>query len=272
MAWVESLYENVDWRGGESETATMKFLVGDVASEAEARAAVLEVAPKQYEGLFRQKPSASPAGRDSYDVEVTYTAKKPDSETGENPDDNDQPIDVEFDMSVGTQHVTQAIAQLAKYAKGGETAPENYGAIGVTESGVAGVDVPSPQMRIRIRKEVYLAQLNWNYIALLYAMGGCTNSAPWHVFAIGEARFLGARIATKTSTKATLEFSFEISPNATNLVVGEITGIAKPGWAYMDVMYREKLVSTTPMMIVQEPVAVYIDQVSREANFNELGV
>jgi len=52
-----------------------------------------------------------------------------------------------FDTGGGTQHVTQSIANVGKYSASGFTAPDFFGAIGVTDDRVEGTDVTVQPLR-----------------------------------------------------------------------------------------------------------------------------
>lgn len=49
-----------------------------------------------------------------------------------------------FDTGGGAQHITQSLANVARYAPPGQTAPNFKGAIGVTADSVEGVDITVP--------------------------------------------------------------------------------------------------------------------------------
>ena len=50
--------------------------------------------------------------------------------------------------------------------------------------------------------------------------------------------FKGARGSKHGQDLWELSFEFSRSPNKTGIVVGEITGINKKGWQYLDILYR----------------------------------
>jgi len=52
-----------------------------------------------------------------------------------------------------------------------------------------------------------------------------------------------------------------MSENATGLTIGSIAGVAKLGWEYIWIKYKDKPVAGKP---TKEPEAVYVDQVYKE--------
>ena len=55
------------------------------------------------------------------------------------------------------------------------------------------------------------------------------------------------------------------------LTIGDITGIVKSGWAYLWLRYQE-VEDTTAKMLIQKPIAAYVEQVYREGDFSLLGI
>jgi hypothetical protein len=55
-----------------------------------------------------------------------------------------------FDTSGGSQHITQALQNIANYAPSGSTAPNYQGAVGVTHDSVEGVDITPMVMPVRL--------------------------------------------------------------------------------------------------------------------------
>ena len=109
----------------------------------------------------------------------------------------------------------------------------------------------------------------WGYVALesdLQTIYGATFDHKT------ETPGLGAEIKEDFFTeKWEGNFRFAASANAVDLVVGSITGIAKKGWEYLWVRYREEE-DTVAHALVMTPVAVYVEQVYLEADLNDLGI
>ena len=159
----------------------------------------------------------------------------------------------------------------------GQTAPDFSGAIGVTHDNVEGVDINIPVFSFNVNRIIAKAAMTATYIANLYVLTGKVNNDTFTVnvdgvdltFAAGECLFLGASGGQRGSDDWEIGFRFAGSPNAANLTVGLITGIAKKGWEYMWVRYADAE-DADAKAIVKKPIAVYIEKVYDDGNFNLL--
>jgi len=68
-----------------------------------------------------------------------------------------------------------------------------------------------------------------------------------------------------------LTFRFACSPNATGLVVGDITGIDKLGWDYLWVRYAT-YEDSSGRSLVQRPASVHVDRVLVPSDYSALGI
>lgn len=109
------------------------------------------------------------------------------------------------------------------------------------------------------------------YKAILFALTGKVNAAPWHGFAAGEVLFLGASGSKRSNGDWEITFRFAASPNVSGLTVGSITGISKEGWHYMWVRYADTE-DAGSKSVVKKPVAVYIERVYDYGDFSLLGI
>ncbi len=107
------------------------------------------------------------------------------------------------------------------------------------------------------------------YKNTLFDLTGKVNISSFRSLPTGSVLFLGASGATRGQDDYEISFRFAASPNQVGLVVGSITGIAKKGWEYMWVRYEDAVDSGAQ---VKQPVAVYIEQVYRYADFRLLGI
>ena len=85
------------------------------------------------------------------------------------------------------------------------------------------------------------------------------------------AKYFSIFVNTATTTPEGISFKFAASPNATGLVVGDITGIAKKGWEYLWVRYADAE-DTSAKVLVKKPIAAYVEQVYPYGNFAGLGI
>ena len=177
-----------------------------------------------------------------------------------------------FDTGGGFQHVTQSIRTRGRYAPAGQTAPNYQGAIGVTGSGVEGVDIQVPAYHFTETHFMADAQVTPAYKMALFATTGCVNDDWFRGFAPGELLFLGASGAKRGSEQWELTFRFSALPNQSNIQIGEITGITKYGWDYLWVQYEDD-VDEDAVKLIKKPTAVYVEQVFPAALFSiSLGI
>jgi hypothetical protein len=80
--------------------------------------------------------------------------------------------------------------------------------------------------------------------------------------------FLGASGTYSTANETwSMAYKYAASPTQTGLVIGDITGVYKPGWAYLWVRYQDQK-DTTANVAVKKPVAVYVNQVYRQESWS----
>jgi len=176
-----------------------------------------------------------------------------------------------FDTGGGTQHITQSMATVGKYAPEGKTAPDFKGAIGVTHDSVEGVDITTPVYNFSETHYLAASVVTPDYKAALFNLTGKTNNASWNGFAAGECLFLGAAGSKRGDDDWEITFRFAASPNKTGLTVGDITVGAKWGWEYLWVRYADE-VDDAKKQIVKKPVTAYVEKVYDLTNFSGLGL
>ncbi len=232
------------------------------APDVVAHAALIAGSPALYGGLIRQTSHIERIAEDAWEGSVRYGA--PDApEIGES--------SFSFDTGGGNQHVTQSLGTVGAYAAPGGTAPNFRGAIGVTQDSVEGVDVTVPVYSFSETHSLAASAVTGAYKAALFFLTGAVNNAPFKGFAAGEVLFLGASGSKRGQDDWEITFKFAASPNATGLVVGDITGIAKKGWEYLWVRYADAE-DTSARVLVKKPVAAYVEQVYPYGNFAGLGI
>jgi hypothetical protein len=187
-----------------------------------------------------------------------------------------------FDTTGGTQHITQAKEHISTTCASGETAPDFQGAIGVTDDSVEGCDVTVPVFSFSVTRYMAAASVTSEYVGKLFALTGKTNNASWSVtvtvggvpltltFNEGEALFLGASGSPRGDNTWEITGRFAASPNATNLSIGGLTGIAKKGWEYLWVQYKDKK-DTGAKCVLKKPKCVVVDRVYDSGSFGDLG-
>ncbi len=186
----------------------------------------------------------------------------------------DEPV-FTFDTSGRTEHVVTSGptgGTIARYAPDGFQAPDFKGLIGVTPDGVEGVDVPRGQFVFSETHFIDDGQVTTGYKLLLRNLTGTSNDAIFKGHAAGECVFLGAFGRKRgVSGKWEITFTFISEQNATDLTVGDITGIAKQGSDYLWVLFEDD-VDDTAHKLVKVPRAVYVERVARRTDFSLLGI
>lgn len=238
-------------------------------------------------------------GDDAWQLTVTYVSAGADDDLKPDPLRRSR----SFDTSGGTQHITQSpfyddtttavvdettglpivtrnVTGERRYAKSGETAPDQQGAIGVDANSVNGVDVVVPALQWTETYDVPAQYVTTAYIKQASFVTGCVNDAAFRGFRAGEVLFLGATGSQEWDTERgngpwSLSYRFVASPNHGDgetlkaLKVGDITGIEKKGHEYLWIRY-EDVVETASLL--KRPRYVYVNQVYPSASFAGLGI
>ncbi len=102
---------------------------------------------------------------------------------------------------------------------------------------VVGVDVPFNQTRIVISYRHPQMFLNHAYLRAVGKLVGHPNNDTFLGYDPGEIAYAGGN-ATESEAEASAEYSFEVSRNETNLVVGGITIAVKKGFDVISPVYK----------------------------------
>ena len=259
---VQERFESRESTEGDSPSVDLQFWIGGTDDDLVAKAALLSASPVWYDGLVRQSANTKPVGPGLWDGVVRYgPRKKP--ETGEST--------FQFDTGGGQQKITQSLQTVQKKAPPGKTAPDFKGAIGVTHDNVEGVEITIPVYNFSETHYVAAADVTGAYKAALFALTGKVNNAAFRGFSAGEVLFLGASGSKRGEEDWEISFKFAASPNATNLTVGDITGINKKGWEYLWVRYADDE-DANAKVLIKKPIAAYVEKVYEEGDFSGLGI
>ncbi len=107
----------------------------------------------------------------------------------------------------------------------GDDPPDFQGAIGFSTDSVEGTDITIPVYNFKETHYIPALLVTPAYKATLFALTGKVNPFPFKGFAPGEVLFLGASGSQRGTEDWEIAFKFAASPNATDLKVGDITGI-----------------------------------------------
>jgi len=158
-----------------------------------------------------------------YEVSVTYSPT--DRQTGS--------YLVRVEHAAGTAKAT-AGERIAGYPSG--SAADNGGVIWNGEE-VVGVDVPFNQTRIVISYRHPAMFLNHTYLRNIGTLVGRPNNDTFLGYDPGEIAYTGGN-ATESECEASAEYSFEVSRNESNLVVGGVTISEKKGFDIVSPVYK----------------------------------
>lgn len=263
------------------------YIVLDADDEDAARAAVILEAPEDYQAVPIGDVSIEEVGYRIYTATVRYASSVRDEappEAGEDPGPEGnapgagnpaggasgaEPMGREWSLSTGggTRHITRSLETINSYAAPGRTAPNFKGLIGVSEDGVAGVDILAAEPTIRV--SLRFAQITLGYFLRVCAMTPSVNRSPWQGFAQGELLFAGGEMNYRDGDAWSVSFEFKYSPNEYGFKVGDIMIDYKWGWDYLWVAYEQ---GTNANKIVQTPYAAYVEAVYKFSDFNKLGI
>jgi len=200
--------------------------------------------------IYRDDVRIKRTAFNQWDVEVPYTSRK--NEAGE--------WTWDFDTTGGTIHITQAKAEVARYAATG-SAPNQLGAIAVDGDEVKGTDIIVPAMKINVQFKHAMATVTLAKAKFLSDITGMVNSDTFLTFAPGEVLFLGARGSDGSVAEATINYQFAMAKNVTGQTIGSIAGVAKKAWEVAWIRYEDTITSTLPTRVAK---FVYVDRVYDE--------
>jgi hypothetical protein len=278
---VEVLEHVTSRRYEPGERCERSYIIRGTASEADAATELLAAADLVWNNLQRRHVALDPVCVDEGNVDaclwtarVEYQAMQSTAAPVVQPGEQV----IEWDTTGGTQHITQGYTE-TRY---GANAPDLGKAIGVDGDGrVQGVDVPMPAFRFTVTRGYAAGSLP--NLQAIYALSGQVNASAVSfadtrtgqaiALAAGECRFLGASNANRGDGSQAVVYHFEASPNATDLSVGDMTGIDKAGWDYLWVYYVMAEVTAGGIKrLMPRPKFVYINETSKTGDFSTLGL
>lgn len=269
--WLSESWESPSHTDGDTPTIELKCIVGGTTVPSEAKGFFKWTTPTIYKGLVRQSTRVQPqdGAVNLWECTATYGRKKQQPETGES--------EWTFDTGGGTQKVLCSLATKEYHASGfAGIASEIKGSIGVKRSGkgtytVDGCDITVPQFVFSETHYLAAGLVTWDYAATLCELTGKTNASAWRAFAAGQVLFLGASGRQRGEEDWAVTFKFVAGRNLTDLTIGEITGIQKKAWQYMDIIYQD-VDNDTAHAILPKAIVVTINDVYHEGNFALLGI
>ena len=253
---------------GDSPSAEDSWLVFGTEVDAEVVALVLATIPLNYGALVLQNYTPEHQGNGVWDVSVRYAERKSDGSTSGGGDMGTGGT-FQFETGGGTTHITQALFTRQTKTLPGVAAPDFQGAIGWDGERVQGVDITTPifhwtETHLRPSAAITLA-----YLDKLHALTGKTNLNSFRGRDTEEVLFLGASGSAKDGSQWEISYKFAAQKTLVNLTVGEITGIEKKGWDYLDVQYE---VRPDANFRAPRPIVVRVLKLYEQGNFGDLGI
>jgi hypothetical protein len=249
------------------------WTVDGTSSDTDARAQVVAAAPTSItvgtRVLQRESVEVDEVGNSLWLGIVTYTRKE------SAPRESGQSF-FSFETRGGSQRITTSLETIQSYAPTGETAPVFGGLINVNGDTAEGIDIPVPVFAFNVTR--YRSSADATFIGNLYALTATVNNGTFSVsttdsasvsFNAGEVLFLGASGSKRGDEPWEISYAFAASPNVTGLAIGDITGIAKKGWEYLWTYYRATE-DTGSKLLVQKPIAAFVERTFRSGNFANL--
>jgi hypothetical protein len=178
-----------------------------------------------------------------YEISVTYSRDK--RQTGT--------YQLRIEHAAGTIKAT-AGERIAGYPSG--SAANNNGTIFDGQK-VVGIDVPFNQTRIVISYRHPESFLDHDYLRAIGELVGHPNNDEFLGYEPGEIAYMGGN-ATESEAEASAEYTFEVSPNETNLNVGSITIAEKKGFDIVSPVYKWDTDNSSGTTRVVRPVS-YIE-------------
>lgn len=186
-------------------------------------------------------------------------------------------------VSIGgrMQHITQAlfVADEAKKTTDPNPIPDCKGTIGGSNEGVAGCDIPVPEITWSESWFFYPQFVTWDYIKDLRTCYGRANLVSFRTHLGGEVRFLGAEIDHGGTDFTKVNFNFAAEQNVVGFqLTPEFDPVDKEGQQYLAVEYeRAKDDPVAAKKLVQVPLYVRVFEVGRpgptnKANFDILRI
>lgn len=271
---------------GENASATIDYYVFGESDEVTAHAGALAQFTSDFPSGYRSMPlrttSIEKIGVDAFKCpfQVGLTQNQAQPSNIPNPSDPDDPLNefnttMSFNLVGGTTHITNSLAVINTYTASGFTAMDFKGAIGVefsaggSQTRVRGLDIFTPILDYTYTTQFANDVVTDSYIDTIFALTGQVNNATFKGRPAGSVLFKGARGSRKGQDRWEIGFEFAYSENKTGLTIGDITGIDKKGWEYLDILYMPAA-SRVNGLDVSVPQQVTIHKVYETGNFKNL--
>lgn len=201
------------------------------------------------------------------EISVAYEVKS--NEDNSSSDSDDQEPTMSFDCGGGTKHLTHSLKQTRKSGTKDAGGAINWNGKTSTECQIAGIDVPTAQLRESYTRYMRPGQLTTSFKRKVAALVGKVNKGKFKGWSAGEVMFLGMSYsgALKGPDKIAVTFNFSIQPNESTTINGQ--KISKNGFEYAWALSQTVEEKGVPKIKTE---AIYVEKVCEEASFSGLGL
>lgn len=242
---------------GREPSITLNYVATGTQDEQYVHSYALAATPSIYSTiygtLYRQDIQVEPGGFNVFYVTVPYGKHK--HATGQ--------FRLTFDTTGGTVHIKTSKETIKSYSTGSMFVPSHKQAIGVNGDNVEGTEIVIPALKLTAHFRHPQAVITLARIKALANITGTINSRPFLTFEPGEVLFLGCSGSEGTDGETEVAYQFACSANADNLTIGEIANIAKRGWDYLWISFKDDDDAGFP---TKRPEFVYIERVYEEVD------
>lgn len=272
----DSREPDIDLRG-DGSSGVLTYIVEGTTSEEVALAEVqTNRVPPTYIGMVLDRLSAKRIGQQHWEVAASYV--DPEAKEKEEPPAVGE-LEISFDTSGGTQHITHSIKDLfVKQRQGSTFTFKHFGAIGVSNDGgnfqIEGTDIIAPALAMTIRTRMLAGGFTPAYMKQVAALTGTMNQNIFKGFDPGELVLAGGGGTMRSSGEVDLSFSFLGSANRVIDKIGGdplVSPINKRGWDYLWV-YSVPAVDSASNTMSPKWHQATVAQVYEEADWTPLGL
>jgi len=253
--------------GANTASAELLFIIEGTEDDVVAMGILGLNAPFEFRELDRQELEIKRIAEKTWLGTISYgetEGDKSELETGGST--------FQFDTGGGTQHITQSF-DTTRFSptKDPDDIPDHKGAIGVTDDGVDGVDIITPQYNFSETHFLDVVLVTQVYKLIMFNLTGRVNDDDFKGFAAGECLFLGATGSRRSKDDWSIQYKFSAVPNVTDLEFAGIKDIEKKGHDYIWFPYEEEE-DETANRLRKKAIGAYVEKVYQDGDFELLGL
>lgn len=288
MATITEKLSSGSTTGGASPQRTLLYLIEGESDESTAATELLAEAPETVDvatvsggtaTLPRTNYRLEPIESENSELWLGYVEYGYRTSGAVNTDTNPSTFAAaatSFTTVGATEHIEFSKETVARYPANGEASREiDHGkAIGVTKTGIKGVDITVPKFEWTETYELPAATVTDAYLLTLRRLTGRANSQGWRGFDAREVLFLGATGRRERGGPWRVDFQFRFEATASGVEVGYpkvITITEKAGHDYVWFETDVTADSTNGSMTTQ-PSCAYVERVYDESDLFDLGI